>query len=168
MSSLVSLSGYFKERAQKVYGEPPYGHAELSTLKSFAGKEGLNLERSLKLLEEAGLKGIDPGKSLKEIAGANDKTPQAVYEVIKTAKVEQAKAKSSKPSLPDQPKPGFGNKTLAEVCREFQLDESLILAGLKKQGIDAQFELTIKKIATANGKEPIQIYETLRTVVAEP
>jgi hypothetical protein len=167
MSSLVSLGGYFKERAQKIHGEPPYGHAELSSLKSFASKEGLDLDKSLKLLQEAGLTGAEPGKSLKEIAAVNNKTPQAIYEVIKTAKIEQGSVLSGKPSLPDHPRPGFGNKTLAEVCRELRLDQGIILAGLKKQGISAQPDLTIKVIAADHGKEPIQLYEALRTAVNE-
>lgn len=167
MSSLVSLGGYFKERAQKIYGEPPYGHAELSSLKSFAGKEGLDLDKSLKLLQEAGLRGADPGKSLKEVAAANDKTPQAIYEVIKTGKIEQDSVPSGKPSLPEHPRPGFGNKTLAEVCRELRLDPIRIITGLQKQGIVAPPEATIKNIAESHGKEPLQIYEALRSVVIE-
>ena len=72
-----------------------------------------------------------------------------------------------KQALPDHPRPGFGNKTLAVVCRELRLDQGIILAGLKKQGITAQPDLTIKVIAADHGKEPIQLYEALRTVVNE-
>ena len=167
MSSLVNLGANFKERAKQVYGEPPYGHAELSTLKSFAGKEGLDLEKSLKMLSEAGIKGGFADKSLKEIAGENAKTPQEIYEIVKSAKREQASSTLSKPSLPDQPRSGFGNKTLAEVCRELHLAESRIVAELQKRGVEATPDLTIKQIAKNHDKEPAQLYEILKLVIEE-
>jgi hypothetical protein len=167
MSSLVNLGGYFKDRAQKVYGEPPYGHAEQSTLKSFASKEGLDLEKSLKLLKDAGIKGAQEEKILKEIAGLNQKTPQAIYEIVKSAKVAKADSKSGKPTLPDQPRSGFGDKTLAEVCRELRLAEGPIVAELQKRGIGATPDLTIKQIAKNHEKEPLQFYEILKLIIDE-
>ena len=50
---VLQLNDHFKDKAAVKYGEPPYGHAELSTLKAFASKTGLNLAGSLKLLKQA-------------------------------------------------------------------------------------------------------------------
>ena len=121
----------------------------------------------MKLLEEAGIKGVHEEKSLKEIAGLNQKTPQAIYEIIRSAKVAKADSKSGKPTLPEQPRSGFGDKTLAEVCRELHLAEGPIVAELQKRGIRATPDLTIKQIAKEHEKEPLQLYEILKLFIDE-
>ena len=50
----MSLNEHFKDAGAEKYGEPPYGHAELSSLKTFAKKMKLDLTMSMKLLEKAG------------------------------------------------------------------------------------------------------------------
>lgn len=47
MSTIINLSDSIKDNASKTYGEPPYGHAELSPLKLLAKKQGLDLEKVL-------------------------------------------------------------------------------------------------------------------------
>lgn len=136
-------------------------------MKSFASKEGLDLGKSLKLLEEAGIKEAHEEKTLKEIARINQKTPQAIYEIIRSAKVAKADSKSGKLALPDQPRSGFGAKTLVEVCRELHLAEGPIIAELQKRGIGATPDLTIKQIAKNHEKEPQQIYEILKLIIDE-
>lgn len=53
-SYILSLNDYIKDAGTEKYGEPPYRHAELSSLKTFAKKMGLDLEKSIELLKKAG------------------------------------------------------------------------------------------------------------------
>jgi hypothetical protein len=51
---VMTLNDYFKDSAVEKYGEPPYGHAELSSLKTFCNKMNLDLVQSIQLLNDAG------------------------------------------------------------------------------------------------------------------
>ena len=53
-SWIMSLNDHFKDSGAEKYGEPPYGHAELSSLRTFAKKLKLDLTKSMKLLDQAG------------------------------------------------------------------------------------------------------------------
>jgi hypothetical protein len=60
-STITDGNIWFQDRAARLYGEPPYGHAELSTLKTFASRVGLNLDESLARLRAAGVAVSWPG-----------------------------------------------------------------------------------------------------------
>jgi hypothetical protein len=70
-SWMMTLNDYFKDAGAEKYGEPPYGHAELSSLKTFAKKTGLDLTKATALLQDAGYGGgkrrNDPGGNREEI-----------------------------------------------------------------------------------------------------
>jgi hypothetical protein len=93
-------------------------------------------------------------------------TPQQVYAVISPAKKQTATAgDGARPAFPDEPKPGFGRKTLEQVCTELQLDHAAVVKGLQARGLTIAAGTTIHEIAEANGREPMQIFEAIRAVV---
>ena len=53
-SWVMTLNDHFKDIGIEKYGEPPYGHAELSSLKTFTKKMNLDLDSSMELLDKAG------------------------------------------------------------------------------------------------------------------
>ena len=53
---LWGLTKTEKDSAAKKYGEPPYGHAELSTLKTFTSKMSFDLAQSMERLKKADIK----------------------------------------------------------------------------------------------------------------
>ena len=53
-SWVMDLNDHFKDVGAAKYGDPPYGHAELSSLKTFSKKMNLDLEKSMVLLKQAG------------------------------------------------------------------------------------------------------------------
>ncbi|HBG18707.1 MAG TPA: hypothetical protein DDY32_05390 [Desulfobulbaceae bacterium] len=169
MSTLVEFGNSIKEDSAKTYGTPPYGRAELSSLKEFVQKERLDQDKSIELLKAAGVQVENSDKSLKSIAAENKLSPQQVYEIIKPAKILQPGPAGGTPSsggpalLPD-PQPGFGRKTLAEACTELGLEPDAIVTGLKEMGIDAKPGMTMKEIAEGCGREPREIYEVIRTL----
>ncbi|VGO14493.1 hypothetical protein PDESU_03055 [Pontiella desulfatans] len=144
-----------KDAAAKEYGEPPYGHAEASPLKSFCKRTGLDVDESIKKMEEQGLEGVSDTATLAQIAEANAMTPQQVYNLIKPAPV----AKSN--GMPEHPGTGFGRKTLGDVCGEFKLDTDAMIKGLKGEGIEAEATATMKAIAEKHSMDPHGIYEVM-------
>jgi hypothetical protein len=166
MSMVLEGGAWFKEAGAEKYGEPPYGHAELSSLKLFARKEGIDLDKALALLKQAGLQAEGAGQTLVSIAQKNNLTPQQVYAVIKPAqKAVEEPAEGAAPVFPDGPKPGFGRKTLEEASVELKIDYDAVSKGLQARGMNIEAGKTIHEIAEANGKEPMEIFEAIRAVV---
>lgn len=165
MSSVINLGESIKNGASEKYGEPPYGHAELSSLKLFTKKQGLDLDQAVELLKKADIQFNDSKDTLATIAKVNKLSPQEVYNIIKPAAV--AKTVEGTISFPDSPMTGFGNKTIAAVCSEFNLMFREIQRGLAKKGVKAEAEMTIKEIAAANDKEPMAIFEDIHGLVYE-
>ncbi len=155
MSSVTEFGSSIKDAASRKYGEPPYGHAELSSLKLFAGKLNLNLERAEELLQTAGIHFTDSSETLAQIATKNRISPQELYQIIKPAVI---RGSGQKNRFPDTPMPGFGNKTLAEICQEFELMFPVIRQALAAKKIAAGAGMTVKEIAAANDKEPMDIF----------
>jgi hypothetical protein len=159
-----SLNEHFKDAGAEKYGEPPYGHAELSSLQTFAKKMKLDLARSIELLDKAGYAVEDGNITLAAIGRQYHIPPQLVYETIKPAQIASAKKFGTK-SLPESPIPGTGNLTLAYFCTRHKLNMKRVVRELKKQGIEASEDLTLKKIAANNQTSPSDIYERIKNIV---
>lgn len=71
-----------KAAAAKKYGKPPYSHAEASPLNSFCKRTGLELETAIAQLNTAGIEGVSKDATLADLAEANGKTPQQIYETM--------------------------------------------------------------------------------------
>ena len=163
MSSVIQLGESFKDSAAKKYGEPPYGHAELSSLKLFAKKQDLDLKQAVELLRKNNILFTDVSETLADIAVKNNLTPRDIYRLIKPAEVEDESG--GKNSFPDSPMPGFGNMTLEEICRKYQLDLAVLIKGLNDRGIKSEKTMTVKQIGAANGKEPMAVFEDIHSTL---
>ena len=160
MSSIIDFSESIKDAASVKYGEPPYGHAELSSLKTFAKRVGLDLQKSMDLLRKAGIQFENETETIEDIAKRNNLTPKQVYDIIKSATLE--KDTNGHSVLPDAPPPGFGRKKLSEVCTDFGLELSETIQTLSRKGVKAEPEQSIKEIAAENNTEPIAIFEIIK------
>ena len=163
---IQSLNDHLKASAAAEYGEPPYGHAELSSLRTFAQKTGLSLENSMALLHQAGYPVEDGASTLQSIATRYGVSPQQLYDVIKPAAQRSVGSPSRPGLLPESPPPGTGNLTLAEFCARFGLNSTLILSGLSGKGITASAEATLKEIASQYQTSPMDLYEILKAIAA--
>lgn len=159
-SWVLSISESFKEAGSKTYGEPPYGHAELSSLKLLSNRLGLDVSASLKGLRDADIQFQSETQSLLEVATANGITPKEVYEAM-LPKGED----SSVLKMPEFPQPGLGKRTVSEVCTTYGLDISTVINGLAQNDIDAKPEMTFKEIADASGVSASDIYAVIYGVV---
>ncbi|MFZ5775255.1 MAG: DUF4405 domain-containing protein [Thermodesulfobacteriota bacterium] len=158
-SSIVSLGEAIKEQAAREYGEPPYGHAELSSLRTFSKKVEIDLGQAMTRLREAGITVTSPEQTVADLARANRRSPKEIHRIMQPA----AQAGAGKP-LPLDPPPGFGKRPLADICHEYALNSKIILRGLTDRQLKATEAMTIKEIAAANNTSPMEIFELLREV----
>ena len=161
----MSLNDYFKGTGAAKYGEPPYGHAELSSLRTFTQRINLDLEKSMQLLNQAGYRVEDSAVTLAAIARQHNISPQVVYEAMKSAAIIPDPRSEANGVLPELPQPGIGKLTLADFCAQFNLNLKLVVRELKQQGIEASEELTFKKIAADNKTSPSELYERIKSIV---
>jgi hypothetical protein len=156
-STVLDINTAIKDRASRIYGEPPYGHAELSTLKTFAEKTGLDLQQSLALLTAAGITGAAPETPLERIAGENGLSPQALYALMQPARTAQNGV-----SMPASPPPGTGSRPLADLAAEYRLNLPAVIRLLGDAGITAAPESTIREIAGSNRLSPVDVYTRIQ------
>jgi len=84
-SSILNLANRIKDAASVTYGEPPFGHAELSSLAALAKKTGLDPGASMAGLKTAGIRFDSPQAITLDVAKANDITPKALYAIMTAA-----------------------------------------------------------------------------------
>lgn len=162
-SWILNLNESLKDTAAVKYGEPPYGHAELSSLKTFTSKMKIELSEGVARLKTAGIQFENEKQTLKEIANLNKTSPQQIYLAMKP-KDDPAKDKN----MPDIPPPGLGKRSLADVCQEYNLNIPAILRGLADNNIKASSEMSMKKIAEQNKMNPIDVYDVVKKVSLSP
>jgi len=156
---VMEYNDFLKDSAARKYGEPPYGHAELSSLKTFSSKMGFDLPQAAEQLKKAGIEFDGPEQTIQEVARLNRMSPKALYGVMQPVASPNAVKK-----MPDLPPPGIGRRSLADICQEYNLNIPAVLRTLSENGITAAAELSFKEIAAQNNKNPIDIYDILKTI----
>lgn len=164
MSTILDISESVKDSATVKYGEPPYGHAESSSLKMFTKRENLDLDKSIALLKEKGIAVTGPQDTLKNLAHQANTSPQHIFEMIKPAVMTEEVTKKDSGGFPDAPVSGWGKKKLSDACDEYGLDLSYIIEELGEKGVVAQADMKIKEIATANDLEPMGLFEAIHEI----
>jgi hypothetical protein len=155
------LNTHFKDAAAAKYGEPPYGHAELSPLRQLARRTDLDLPAALAALKAAGIRFDSEQATVQDIARQNNRSPQDIFQMM-----QKATAPAPAQGLPINPPPGTGNKTLAGLCEGYGLPAAELIQALQGGGIEAQPELTIKAIGANNGLSPMAVYDAIREAAA--
>ncbi len=159
MKQVLAWNGDIKKYQADKYGNPPYGHAELSSLESFCGFLGLNTDDVVSKLKEKQLKGdINKNTIIIDIANANAMTPQELYDIIRTA----VSSASSSQQMPANAPEGTGKMTLNQLCFTYGLPLDSVILRLKTNNIDATGEQTIKEIGQAHDMHSHKVYELLR------
>ncbi|MFC1816530.1 DUF4405 domain-containing protein [Thermodesulfobacteriota bacterium] len=160
---VLDLSESLKEAAAVKYGDPPYGHAELSTLKSFIRRTGLNLAESIERLRKAGIKFENEKQTLLEIAKINKISPQQVYLAMKPVEPVEEAGKPKK--MPDSAIAGTGKRSAKDLCRMYGLDITTIMKGLVDYNISATADMSLRAIAEQNDIGPRDIYDIIKKIV---
>lgn len=148
-----------KDAGAKKYGEPPYGHAELSSLDTFSKKMGIDTAVAKGRLAKAGYEVAGGDQTLQTIASINATTPKALYEAMKG----YTGATPGREGLPETAPPGTGRLTLAEICTTYRLDAAELLAALKTKNISATATDSMRDIAQRHGMGPADLYEVVKS-----
>ena len=125
----------------------------------------LDLVKSVELLNKAGYTVENVEITLGAIGRRYNIRPQLIYETIKPAMIISTQKSAISSTLPESPRPGTGNLTLADFCTQFNLQIKWVVRELKKQGIKASEKLTLKKIASNNKISPADVYERIKNIV---
>jgi hypothetical protein len=125
----------------------------------------LDLARSMELLDKAGYTVENSDITLETIGRPCNIPPQLIYQTIQTAAIIAAQKSGENNRLPESAQPGTGNLTLADFCTQFNLNMKLVVRELKKHGIEASEELTLKKIAAQNKTSPTDVDERIKNIV---
>lgn len=161
---VMDLNTQVKDSASRRLGEPPYGHAEQSTLKALAQRTNLDLPRALSLLRAEGLQVTGSEERLQDVAQRNGRTPQQVWEAMKPA----MKTQSATGRFPEEVAPGLGRKTLPELCRDYGLDPAQVRSLLEARNLKVDDTLTMRALAEQNGMGPHDLYSLIRDLTWKP
>ncbi len=168
LSTLVDFSEYFKYRAEATYGNPPYGQAQSSSLQMFTSRLGLDLDKSIELLEAAGISAPAKSETIRTLAERSSRSPQQIYAVIQPATLRapfQSEAgEQAGVEAPATGKSGMGRKTVAQICDEVQMNCAQMIQALEARGIKAEQNTKLKDIAAENNTGPMQVYETMMEI----
>jgi hypothetical protein len=159
MNYVLEVGVFFTDSANEKYGEPPYGHAELSSFKMFSSKMQLNLEKAQDLLLQAGIKVESDKKTISEIAKENSLSPQEFYNIIKPAGINTT---GDSNAFPDSPPPGFGSKSISTICQTYKLSLENVLQALHESGFSAEKDDTVKEIGSSNNTNQMVIFEIIK------
>ena len=161
LSYLLDLNAYIKDAwvVSKEY-EPPFGHAELLSLKVLTQKTNIPIEKAVAELKSKGLP-VNPNQTLQEIARTNRTSPMQVYRLIRHLEVQPALAAPVTFSTEKVEEmfagTGVGNKTLSELAEQVGLEPATLTERLAKKGLSAQADLPMKQLASKNGLQPLEV-----------
>ncbi|CAG35593.1 DUF4405 domain-containing protein [Desulfotalea psychrophila] len=176
MNYVLTWGEEFSQTANQKYGEPPYGHAEMSSLTMFCKRMNLDLDRASELLTANGIQFAGPATPISEIAVENGRIPQDIYQIIRSAKAQpkvrqngqgQISAKVT-PIFPDLPPAGFGNMTIGSICQQYEVLPSHLLAELQNRGLLIDEMDTVKEVGVKNNTSPMTVFELIHEVLVPP
>ena len=138
-SSFLEFGDSIKEGWSKKSDEPPYGHAEESTLKDFSAKTGYKLQDVLRVLNKHNITAKD-SQTLEAIAQQEEKPAKYIFTLIQdTLGVAKSQNEIS----------GLGRKTFSQVSKELNINLEAFLKELEDMGIkavkDDKFKSTVEK-----------------------
>ena len=144
--------------------EPPFGHAELLSLKVFCRKVGIPHGKARAELAARGIVGLKKAKTLGDIAKANDSSPMDLYRLIKH--LERAHPQmSAKPFQNVEAVQqafagtGIGNKSIEDIAKRVKQPASALFSRLKGRGFVVEPGESIKQAASRLDRAPLQILE---------
>lgn len=162
---IIDLNDYIKKSwVKSPEYEPPFGHAEELSLKTFSKKMKIDLQLAMEELKNKGFVVEKETDSLKKIAQMNKTNPMNIYIAIK--KLEQKEIETGIVYTPELVEEkfagtGIGRKTLAQVCAENNIDLTLAKKKLSEKGIIAKEGETMKEIASRYDKLPMDILKLI-------
>ena len=146
VSGLMELGEVMRGTWARKAGEPPLPHAELLTLGKLAEAIKLAPEDLVGRLRAAGYEAT-PTSTLRDLAKAKGTSPALVYAAANPPRTRPVIAEGG----------GYGRKTVAELCEQFQVPLEEGLARLRAVGVEAAPTDNARALADRLGKSPIDL-----------
>jgi len=156
---IQDLREHVEDTSAEEFGEPPYGHAELSSLRVFMRNVGLEPARAKQNLAAAGIEADDPEIEIIDLAQRHGLSPEALYQTMLGP--EDQRPQGAQPIPTAMPK-GAGRMTLAAFCEKYNRDLAWTVSALERAGLQVNPDDTLKSIAAKNGREPLDLLDILR------
>ena len=144
--------------------EPPFGRAELVSLKVFCTKAGIPYGKARAEFEARGILGLKKAKTLGDLAKANNSSPLDLYKLIKH--LERAHPQlSAKPFQNVEAVQqafagtGIGHKSIEDIAKRVKQPASTLFLRLKGRGFVVEPGESIKQAASRLDRAPLQILE---------
>lgn len=142
--------------------EPPFGHAESVSLKTFCKKQRIPLDQAMAELRNAGFKVDTPNQTLAEIADSKSSSGMDVYAVIKKL---EAKPEALQPGVVWTAEKveetfsgtGLGRKTIGQIIKDLKLDSNTVYQRLNAVHIKAENSDKFKDLADEHNTTPIKL-----------
>ncbi|WP_291325870.1 DUF4405 domain-containing protein [Desulfovibrio sp. UCD-KL4C] len=168
MKQVLEFSAHLKTQGEIKYGNPPYGHAELSSLAVFCKRMGLDLNKAVASIKSAEIEFESSAQSIRAIADKAGLTPKEIHEIILKDQPEQRTNMNSGGPLNQSNMHqdsgynsgsgmgigmgsyagiGLGKLTLEEYCVRYNLDINTAFGILRKNGAVVDKSTTIRDIA---------------------
>ncbi len=153
------LGESIKDDGTETYGEPPYGHAEESGLRTFLRNVGLDSEEARTNLAAAGIQISDPDVIIADLAHDNNLSPQALFEIMKGPEVQGA---TDPKAIPTTMPMGTGKLTFEAFCHQYNRDVAEAVTILEAAGVKVDPGHSLKDIAADNEMEALDLLDLLR------
>ncbi len=142
--------------------EPPFGRAELLSLKSFCRKQDIPLQEAITELGISGILVRDPESTLAEAAKSNGTSPLRLYMIVKRLEgkaVTRVEATVLTPEAVEEKfaGSGIGRKTLSEITSFLNLDGAKLRSRLASTNLGLKDDESLKQAAERLGLQPIEL-----------
>jgi hypothetical protein len=145
--------------------EPPYGHAEESSLAGLAKRMDLDLPAAMAALEAEGVRFDSERDSRERIARANGTTPMAIYAIMQRfASAPGRVVLTGLTPLDVETRyagSGLGRKSLGELLEQLGLDRTTALRRLREANISAEPQDNVRQLAEQHGDTPIELLKIM-------
>lgn len=163
-SSLLAWNEAVKHRWDTPAAQAPIPHAELKRLEELAAKtEDLELDEVIRNLEQAGIAVESSDVVLGDLARTAGMTPRQLYAIATGRDQGQQMGRGRGGSGRQSGSGGYGmgRLTLQEYCRQQNLDPEQTLQELRREGFQAELDMTMREIAATRGVHPSVLRDIL-------
>jgi hypothetical protein len=145
--------------------EPPFGHAEMLSLKVFCKKMEIDLTKATDELKAKGIEFNSADQTLEEIARDNRVSPMDLYVIFKkfepTPVADPQKTYTAESIELEFAGSGFGTKSISSMCERVGLDTNIAKQRLATAGLDITLDMAIREAAKSQGTEALELMKVM-------
>ena len=171
-SSVIAVHEEIKDYWERNSVAAPGAHAEDLSLDQFAQQVQMPVEEMLAELDRQGVRIADPGATVGQVAAENGLTPAALCRRVRPG---HGQGQGNSGGARDREGGllgalgfsgvgghGLGRLTLADYCASEKIEVGVVIAGMKKQGVEATEKMTLRELAGALQMRPREAVDVIK------